>query len=169
MTDEHRLTLSVPETATLLGISRAHAYELAVRCLVLLAVAGDLLADLGARHRRSRHTADITPHALAELVLLCDQVAEAVAGLDRWELANSTVDDMHYHDPQATDQRAPVTTDARPWRFGVTGGSDPPGRPVSQSNRPIVSRLGQVDQQDTESLEATPTRPEANEGGHHVT
>lgn len=31
MTDEHKLTLSVPETATLLGISRAHAYELVAR------------------------------------------------------------------------------------------------------------------------------------------
>jgi excisionase family DNA binding protein len=31
MTDEHKLTLSVPETATLLGISRTHAYELVAR------------------------------------------------------------------------------------------------------------------------------------------
>jgi excisionase family DNA binding protein len=31
MTDSNKLTLSVPETATLFGISRAHAYELVAR------------------------------------------------------------------------------------------------------------------------------------------
>jgi excisionase family DNA binding protein len=31
MTDPAKLTLSVPETAALLGISRAHAYELVAR------------------------------------------------------------------------------------------------------------------------------------------
>jgi excisionase family DNA binding protein len=59
MNDPAKLTLSVPETANLLGISRAHAYELVARHeLPAIRLGRRLLVPRHAIHDLLRHPDD---------------------------------------------------------------------------------------------------------------
>lgn len=69
--------------------SAAERWDYAVRCFVILSVAGDLLTDMGTRHRQSVSAGGMTSDALAELVDLSQRVARAVAELDKWEIARA--------------------------------------------------------------------------------
>ena len=136
--------------------SAAERCDYAVRCFMILSVAGDLLTDMGTRPQQA---GDMTSDALAELVELSQQVACAVAGLDKWETARASATSRQpVGDNQSRREQPYVVGVATPPTVSIAEPPPAQNRPARDSNEATAHRGGE----DPDPRETQPQRGAAS-------